>query len=473
VSNSSAYRIVRQIGDGQTGPVFLANTDAGQVAIRQFRSSAEIQSEEWLADLQHFLNGGRQAAQLHQVSVVETLEVIDEGGDAYIATEFVTCDTLDALVIRETFPSANAASLLRLMAVALDFAHQHGVTHGDLKPSNVFMMPRSAIKISDFAISFRARRQAGPVPPDLAHPFLSPEHLSNPAQIGPRSDQYALAAIAWLLYTGRPPFLNLLATGGSMSAGINAALSKALSRDPRDRYGSCLQFVDTLDSVLAPVPAVSAVRKKPSPLIYAAIGCLVATVLLGAMLLNRSGRRQPENPSDLPIGHSGSVTVKTADNGRDPVAGQSGPESKSAASLTPAGKTPFKPPKATSAVAALDRVPSQFRNPVLAAQSPSADIILYSRENPVEQGKTFAISDPDLGEMALGDLKAVVRTNASARKEKLTAQWLLDGRPTGPPQDVTPDQNVPYRNEPTPGKYTIILQLNGSPWKTSSFTMTK
>jgi serine/threonine protein kinase len=479
VSNSEAYRIVQQIGNGAIGPVFLAETASGRVAIRQFRSRSEAESEEWRADLQHFLQGGRQAALLHHPGIVETLEVIDEGGDAYIATEFVAGETCEALMARETLLPAQINHVLRLVAVALDYAHQNGVAHGDLKPSNIFILPMRAIKISDFAISPRARRHAGRVPSDLAHPYLSPEHLSDPETIGPRSDQYALAAMARQLYAGHPQFPDVQQNGVLIPAATEAVLSKALSRNPGDRYLSCLQFVDAFETSLAPLPTTS-VDNKTSKLIYVGIGGIALLLLLVVLLWPAAKKSGPK--TDSPISASGP-------------SGGAPARSDSADAQSPAAREPYQKPKRTDASFSGNSVSSKpsalnvktkptsareisnLVRPGMGSSSPtqvpSAEIILYSRDHPIEQGKTFSSGDPEFGEMALGDLKAIVRSNVAARKEKLTLQWLLNGQPTGPPQVVIPDQSVPYRNEPTLGTYKIILELNGSVLKTSSFTMTK
>jgi serine/threonine protein kinase len=488
MSNSDAYRIVQQIGNGVIGPVFLADTPSGRVAIRQFRSGFDAESEEWLADLQHFLQGGRQAALLHHSGIVETLEVIDEGGDAYIATEFVAGQTCETLMARGTLLPAEATRVLRQVAVALDYAHQNGVTHGDLKPSNIFILPMGDTKISDFAISPRTRRHAGRMPSDLAHPYLSPEHLSDPETIGPRSDQYALAAIARRLYAGRSQFSGVQQDGVLLPAAVEAVLLKALSRSPDDRYFSCLQFVDAFEGSLAvPLPMAS-VDKKASKLLYMGIGAGALLLILAALLWPAARKSGPKtDPLVSASGPSGWAPARNLSAGTAVLAAEKAYQKPKPTEASVPGRPVNSKPSALNGVAAStgsvkqkSPLPGEVANLVhpgisLSSQTqiPSAEIALYSRERPIEQGKTFSSRDPEYGEMALGDLKAIVRSNVSLRKEKMTLQWLLDGQPTGPPQAVIPDQSMPYRNEPTPGTYKIILELNGNAWKTSSFTMTK
>ena len=484
MSNSEGYRIVRQVGNGLTGPVFLAEAPSGQVAVRQFQSRSEAGSEEWLSDLQHFLRGGRQAAQLHHARIVETFEVIDEGADAYIASEFVAAETCETLLARESLTPEQANYVLRLIAIALDYAHQNEVTHGDLKPSNIFMLPMRAIKIGDFAISPRARRLTGPIPDDLTHPYLSPEHLSAPETIGPRSDQYALAAIAWHLYTGSPPLPNFRQARTPIPKAIEAVLLRALSRDPGDRYVSCLQFVDALEAGLITAPQAALVEKKTSKLIYAAVGGVAALLLLVALLLSAPNRADNKFESRTPL-----VSPK----GPAFTTGTKEPENFSAGDQT----TYKKPnPAVNSPEPAQNKVPVQTqytaptappqRNPpveiagidsksasLLPPQAASMELVLYSRQSKIEPGASFSYRDPELGEMAHGDLTAVVQTTGPLLKGKLTLEWALDDIPMGAPQIVIPNKAAQYGNEPTPGQYRITLRLNGATLKTSTFRITK
>jgi serine/threonine-protein kinase len=500
VSNSEEYRIVRQVGNGLTGPIFLAEAASGPVAIRKFRSRAEAGSEDSSEDLKHFLRGGRQAALLHHPRIVETLEVIDEGAQAYIASEFVEAETCETVLARESLPPEQANYVLRLVAIALDYAHQNEITHGDLKPSNIFMLPMRAVKIGDFAISPRARRHAGPLPADLTHPYLSPEHLSAPQTIGPRSDQYALAAIAWRFYTGRPPSPNFRQTHDPIPTAVEAVLLRALSRDPGDRYDSCLQFVDALDAGLVAVPA-AAPEKKASRLIYAAAGGL-ALLLLVALILSARSRIE-----SVPTGTIRTETTRTETTGTESAKAQAAPNIPVSASKTgipgsaATGQASYTKPKPTetgsSRELAQEKAPAQTydtaptvpvstKPPVETArlsprpesipsspQVAKTELVLRSRERKIEPGTNIPYRDPELGEMALGDLSAVVQTTGPAMKGKLTLEWSLDDIPMGAPQIVIPNKPMPYGNEPTPGQYKIILKLNGAALSTSTFRITR
>jgi hypothetical protein len=109
---------------------------------------------------------------------------------------------------------------------------------------------------------------------------------------------------------------------------------------------------------------------------------------------------------------------------------------------------------------------------VPAPTSPHApDIAIFSRTTRIEPGVSFGYRDPTLGEMAYGDLKALVQMDGPAPKGKLTLEWCLDNVCQGP-KTVSANRPVEYTNEPTAGTYRIILRLNSNPIKTFVFRIT-
>ena len=119
----SDYKLIRQVGAGISGAVWMADGPAGQVAMRQFASPAQPGSEEWLADRAHFLQAARQGLTFRSPRVVPVLDVIDDSDDAWVASEFVEDDTVESLLSHERLSVAQANRILRGAALALDQAH--------------------------------------------------------------------------------------------------------------------------------------------------------------------------------------------------------------------------------------------------------------------------------------------------------------------------------------------------------------
>src|ERR1700733_2813487 len=153
VLEQSDYKLIRNLGSGLAGEVWLADGPSGRVAMRRFGSTAVQGSEDWLADRSRFLQAGRQSLTLRNPRIVSVLDVIDERANEWIAAEFVQDETLDALLQREKLPVEQISYMLRSIALALDYAHASGVPHGDLKPSNIFVGEKRNVRVTDFAIS--------------------------------------------------------------------------------------------------------------------------------------------------------------------------------------------------------------------------------------------------------------------------------------------------------------------------------
>jgi serine/threonine protein kinase len=509
VSQSDGYRLVQQLGNGLAGGVFLAETATGSAAIRQFQTQAEPGSAEWHSYREHFLQGARQAASLGHPRIVSVIEVIDEGVEAYVAMEYVPNETLAAVIGREFFTPEKANYLLRLVAIALDYAHQNGVTHGDVKPSNIFIMPQGMAKIGDFAISPRARRgRQGDLPAEWVHPCLTPEHILSPQSIGPRSDQYSLAAIAYHLYTGNALFAGqpdlgpaivrgaIPAPSGlrrNVSRSTDASLLKALSRNPQQRYASCLEFVERLEASLSPEEIAAPTEKSQRKVIYAGFGGLAAVVIIAAMVWPHPQPKpkplvqQPaaaaapednEKPAKQPV--RSSVGKKT----NSQVSGQTDRGSIGAgdtdSSIRVARRAPFpdsgpqtSPPPTTRTGAVVD---PGFPFPV--AVEDRVSLSIFSRTKPIEPGLSFSVKDPTLGELAAGDLKVAVSVNGPLPKGQLSLLWMLDGVPMDLKTVTVKAVEgrgltwAEYGNEPTPGTYRVVLTADKKVLKDLTFRIT-
>ncbi len=264
---SEGYRLVRRLGSGVGGPVYLAETAAGRVAIREFKPASDAGSLSWEQERARFLSAGRASKALKHPRIVPVLDVVDEAGDAFIVMEYEEGETLEAALSARRFSPEEANPILRQAATALDFAHDHAVVHGDLKPSDIFLVPGHGVKVADFGTSPRAGRDSrGPMAPGLMHEYLSPERLRDSESVTARSDQYSLAAIAYRMYTGHAP--DIQAPAGPQGATrlaeitppsridpqlapeIDGPILRALDRDPEKRYGRCSEFYAALEAAL-------------------------------------------------------------------------------------------------------------------------------------------------------------------------------------------------------------------------------
>jgi eukaryotic-like serine/threonine-protein kinase len=255
------YRVVREIGAGGMGRVFLAEHTligkraAIKVLLPQYSANTEI--------VTRFFNEARASSVLKHAGIID---VYDFGrlpdGSAFIVMEFLDGESLNALLTRERrLPLALLLDLARQVANALAVAHERGIVHRDLKPDNIFLVEDTEMraglraKILDFGIAKLT---------DDVHPggngtrtgaligtptYMSPEQCRGAGKVDHRTDIYALGCVMFQMATGQPPFLgeglgDILAghmfdepasLTGVLAAPYDALVGRMLAKLPQDR----------------------------------------------------------------------------------------------------------------------------------------------------------------------------------------------------------------------------------------------
>lgn len=211
------YRLVRKIGEGAMGEVYLAEhvTLGRQEAIKVLHARMATDP----AFVARFRREARAANRVQHPNIVV---VYDFGrlpdGRFFLAMEYAEGERLDVLLRRDgPFPVDRAVGILRQLAAAVDFAHSRGVVHRDLKPGNIVLSQhrgqKDFVKILDFGLA----KIVLPGYRDTVAPTRHGEILGTPSYMAPeqflgignepRSDLYALGCIAYEILTGAPPFL--------------------------------------------------------------------------------------------------------------------------------------------------------------------------------------------------------------------------------------------------------------------------
>ncbi|HSZ82727.1 MAG TPA: serine/threonine-protein kinase, partial [Polyangia bacterium] len=249
------YRLVRQVSDGPRS-VYEARHErlAGRFAAKLWPATTP-----WDA----FRQGAELAATLRHPGVMQVLDFNCEPGAApFLVYEWVDGARLtDILAEAGILPVERVAPLVESAAWALASAHQQGVVHQELRPDEVFVVHapgtmREWVKLAGFGVS-AALARAGTVPPSR---YRAPEQRGDGAAgdddgDDPQSDQYSLAAIAYELLAGVPPFdeersraepppISDLAPG--VSPGVDAAIRQALATNPEERFAGVLEFARAL-----------------------------------------------------------------------------------------------------------------------------------------------------------------------------------------------------------------------------------
>jgi hypothetical protein len=203
------YRIGRKLGKGAMGVVYLAEDDLlnRQAAIKTIDFSQDDGTQrEFLRT--RLLRDARAAASLSHPNIVGVYDVFEQDGAAYLVLEYVDGETLANVLNRVQAPDASfTVGILRALASALDYTHSRGVVHRDIKPANIMIDKSGTPKIMDFGIArivdARTATPTGMVMGTIE--YMSPEQIKGETVDG-RSDQFALAALAYRMLAGGTMF---------------------------------------------------------------------------------------------------------------------------------------------------------------------------------------------------------------------------------------------------------------------------
>jgi serine/threonine protein kinase len=286
---SGTYRILRPIAAGGMGEVYIAAHERlpGRYAVKVLHRDLTRDSDA----LSRFRCEAEIMSGLRHPNIVQVIDFnITEDGVPYLVMELVDgLDLAESLREGQALPPEQAAHIIRQIASALEAAHARGVVHRDLKPENIMRVEvegqEDFIKVVDFGISKARRMRITAEAAILGTPqFMAPEQAQGRREeIDHRTDQFSLAAMAYLLLTGREPFRGDTAVTilyqvvhqdpDPLSryvdwpcANVDRVLRKGMAKDRKNRYDSALEFAGALDAAIAEDLGLR--LRTPTPRVY-------------------------------------------------------------------------------------------------------------------------------------------------------------------------------------------------------------
>jgi len=261
------YEVVAELGRGAMGVVYRARDPqidrlVAVKTISMWGAPAEEEQEFRL----RFMNEAQAAGRLHHPGIVAVFDVGEnpENKDPYIVLEYVAGESLSRILSREKKVALpRALKLAEEIADALAYAHNQGVIHRDIKPANIIVTQDGHAKIADFGIA-KLNLAHFTIPGRvLGTPaYMSPEQLSGQSCDG-RSDVFSLGVILYTMVVGHSPFQGDSATtvcfkvanrepiaasalDMTLPPQLDAVISRAMAKDPTERYQRAGDFADDL-----------------------------------------------------------------------------------------------------------------------------------------------------------------------------------------------------------------------------------
>ncbi len=324
------YDIERELGRGGMATVYRARDTQHDRPVALKVLHAELAES---LGAERFQREIRVAASLQHPHILSVHDSGSTDGHLWFTMPFVEGESLrDRLTRERQLPVADALRITREVALALDYAHRHGVIHRDIKPENILLTDGQAL-VADFGIAralggaAEALTSTGTIIGTPA--YMSPEQASGDNAIDGRTDIYSLGSVLYEMLAGEPPFSAPTAQAliaramtesprplhtvrSTISRQLSGAVEQAMAKSPADRPATAADFARLLEST-ATMPAVAPAASPRRMSWWMAVATAVAIVgIMGGGLGVLWSRQHPTGTGErkvavLPFENAGSA----------------------------------------------------------------------------------------------------------------------------------------------------------------------
>ncbi|MHB1560835.1 MAG: WD40 repeat domain-containing serine/threonine protein kinase, partial [Isosphaeraceae bacterium] len=270
------YELIGEIARGGMGVVYRAR----QISLNRTVALKMILAGQFAGpdEIRRFHLEAEAAAGLEHPGIVPIYEAGEFEGQHYFSMGFVEGSSLANRVASGPLPSREAVSLTRKVAEAIQYAHDRGVIHRDLKPQNVLLDRDGKPRVTDFGLAKRVEADEGLTASGavMGTPsYMPPEQAAGDVRaVGPAADIYSLGAVLYCLLTGRPPFqsastmttlvqvmesdpVSPRALNPSVDVDLETICLKCLQKEIHRRYATARDLADDLGRWLRGEPIVA------------------------------------------------------------------------------------------------------------------------------------------------------------------------------------------------------------------------
>jgi|GEM_PF-1799579 serine/threonine protein kinase len=374
-SELAGYRLTHVLGNGGMSTVYLGRRldDLHEKSAIKVLRDSPATTANYAAFRARFYREAETAASLRHEHILSVFDYGEWQGLPYMVMPLAPGGTLGRRITSESglFPFATAAAYAAQLASALDYAHQHGIVHCDVKPSNVLLDGQGHLLLADFGIAHLYGPSNGHADATtlltrdgevIGTPsYMAPEQFKG-QHVGPAADIYALGVVLYLLTAGRLPFAGAtpVAVGlahlretplspclyrPDLPSPAAAAILSALAKDPRQRFESASalalafaagvegswtaensEHASMLDGELTQPYPVRSWRVRPRaatrPSLRAGLATIAAAVLLGGGIVAAQAIQSEgiSSLSERPAFHSAAITASAPERTANVVA---------------------------------------------------------------------------------------------------------------------------------------------------------
>jgi serine/threonine protein kinase len=262
------YAVRKVLGEGAFGVVYKCHDPSldREVAIKKLRPDA-LGSVKYV---ERFLREAKVVAKMLHGNIVPVYELGEDEGAYFIASAFIAGQSLADIIPENGLDAGRAVRLVLQLLEALAYAHDQGVLHRDVKPSNAMLGDKDTLYLMDFGLAGWVGQDTGRMTQDgsvMGTPsYMPPEQASGQIQrVGPAADQYSAGVVLYELLTGHLPFeggpiqavlYNVIHTApptpsefrADLDSNLEAICLRALAKKPEERFPDCRAFAEALRS---------------------------------------------------------------------------------------------------------------------------------------------------------------------------------------------------------------------------------
>jgi serine/threonine-protein kinase len=268
------YVLHSKLGSGGMGQVFKArHSRLGRVVAVKVLHDGHLASPE---AIRRFQREVRAASRLSHTHIVHALDADADDGRPYLVLEYVEGTELGRLVKEHgPVPAAQACEYIRQAALALQHAHDKGMVHRDVKPSNLLLSSQGLVKLLDLGLARYEKAAGEPTTSELTDSgvvmgtpdYIAPEQIRDARTADIRADLYSLGCTLFHLLAGRPPFAGstvghklaqhqtedappLESLRSDVPVALVGVVRKLMAKQPVDRYQTPAELIAELEQIM-------------------------------------------------------------------------------------------------------------------------------------------------------------------------------------------------------------------------------